>query len=45
MRHAPATGDCVRIAGKLHWDAHGFLVIHPERKNDIDEINSTVERD
>ena len=42
--HVPITGERVRIAGELHWDGHGFLEIHPERKTDIEKMSSAVDQ-
>src|SRR5579859_5833896 len=36
LDHPPVVGERIRIAGELHWDGHGFLEIHPERKEDVE---------
>jgi hypothetical protein len=35
LDHPPSPGDHIRVEGELHWDAHGFLEIHPAQNGDV----------
>lgn len=35
LDHPPRDGDRIRVTGRLHWDGHGFLEVHPKHKGDV----------
>jgi len=35
----PQAGNRVHLAGKLKWDADGFLAVHPQRPDNIEIVN------
>lgn len=35
LDHPPRCGDRIRVTGRLHWDGHGFLEVHPKHKGDV----------
>ncbi len=34
-KHQPRNGDLIRICGKLMWDAHGWLEVHPRTTENL----------